>query len=146
MKYSELEKLKPYRITKKSSDGTFLMDEVIWISDGGEVNSVHGGGFIYPEEGDSSTWDFEAELAHAWEVISINGNEFCRKIEIKKYTNHEKLSKITGDTDTVDIVAVKMLLGRIQEDYDRDLFEQNYEQYLPLYRSMKEWLNSEVEE
>ena len=39
-----------------------------------------------------------------------------------------------------------MLLGRIQEDYERDLFEQNYEQYLPLYKSMKDWLNSEVEE
>lgn len=61
-------------------------------------------------------------------------------------TKKEKLSKITGDTAPVDIAAVKMLLGRIQEDYNRDLFEQNYEQYLPLYKSMKSWLNSEVEE
>lgn len=61
-------------------------------------------------------------------------------------TNKEKLSKITGDTDPVDITAVKMLLGRIQDDYERDLFEQNYRQYLSLYRSMKDWLNSEVEE
>lgn len=60
-------------------------------------------------------------------------------------TNKEKLSKITGDTDSVDIAAVKMLLERIQEDYDGDLFEQNYEKYLSLYRSMKDWLNSEVE-
>lgn len=146
MKYNELEKLKPYRITKKSSDGTFLPDEIIWLSDGGEINSVHGGGFIYPEEGDSATWDFEAELADDWEVIFVNGNEFCRKTEVKKNTNHEKLSKITGDADPVDIAAVKMLLGRIQEDYERDLFEQNYEQYLPLYKTMKDWLNSEVEE
>ena len=56
------------------------------------------------------------------------------------------VTMITGDTDPVDIVAVKMLLGRIQEDYDRGLFEQNYEQYLPLYKAMKDWLNSEVEE
>lgn len=61
-------------------------------------------------------------------------------------TNKEKLSKITEDIDPVDIAAVKILLTRIQEDYDRDLFEQNYGQYLPLYRSMKDWLNSEVEE
>ena len=81
MKYSELEKLKPYRITKKSSDGTFIPDEIIWISDGGEVNSVHGGGFIYPDEGDSATWDFEAEYAENWEVITVNGNEICRKVE-----------------------------------------------------------------
>lgn len=60
-------------------------------------------------------------------------------------TNKEKLSKIIGDTDPVDIAAVKMLLGRIQEDYDRDLFEKNYDRYLSLYKSMKDWLNSEVE-
>lgn len=59
-------------------------------------------------------------------------------------TNKEKLSKTTGDTDPVDVAAVKMLLGRIWDDYERDLFEQNYEQYLPMYRSMKDWLNSEV--
>ena len=146
MKHEELEKLKPYRIVNGSNDGTFIPGEIIWISDGGEVNSVHGGGFIYPEEGDPETWDFEAELADDWEVISVNGNEFCRKIEIKKHTNHEKLSKITGGTDPVDVAAVKMLLGRIQEDYDRDLFGQNYEQYLPLYKAMKDWLNSEAEE
>ena len=40
MKYNELEKIKAYRITKKSSDGTFTPGEIIWISDGGEVNSV----------------------------------------------------------------------------------------------------------
>lgn len=146
MKYNELEKLNPYRITKKSSDGTFLPGDIIWLSDGGEVNSVHGGGFIYPEEGDSATWDFEAKLADDWEVIAVNGSEFCRKIEVKKNTNHEKLSQITGDTDPVDVAAVKMLLGRIQEDYDRDLFDQNYEEYIGLYKSMKGWLNSEVEE
>lgn len=60
-------------------------------------------------------------------------------------TNKEKLSKITGEEGSVDIAAVKMLLAEIQQDYDRDLFEQNYEKYLSLYRSMKDWLNSEVE-
>lgn len=84
MKYEELEKLKPYRIVNGSSDGTFIPGEIIWISDGGEVNSVHGGGFIYPEEGDPETWDFEAEEANDWEVISVNGNEFCRKIIVRK--------------------------------------------------------------
>ena len=60
-------------------------------------------------------------------------------------TNKEKLSKIIGEEDSVDIVAVKMLLTEIQKDYDSDLFEQNYEKYLSLYRSTKDWLNSEVE-
>ena len=146
MKYNELEKIKAYRITKKSSDGTFTPGEIIWISDGGEVNSAQYGSCIYPEEGESTTWDFEAELADDWEAIVIGKTEFCRKIRFNKHTNYVKLSKITGDTDPVDVTAVKMLLGRIWEDYDRDLFEQNYEQYLPLYKSMKDWLNSEVEE
>lgn len=90
LKYNELEKLNPYRITKKSSDGTFLPDEVIWISEGGEINSVHGGGFIYPDEGDSATWDFEAEYAKDWEVIAVDGHEFCRKRQSQKMTNLEK--------------------------------------------------------
>lgn len=33
MKIQELEVLKPYRITKSSSDGTFVVDEIIWVSD-----------------------------------------------------------------------------------------------------------------
>lgn len=60
-------------------------------------------------------------------------------------TNHEKLNSLMG-SEPIDERAVGMLLGRIQKDYDRDLFEQNYDRYLPLYKSMKEWLNSEVEE
>ena len=76
----------------------------------------------------------------------LDGRTVAEDGEGERMTNKEKLSKITGDTDPVDIAAVKMLLGRIQEDYDRDLFEQNYDRYLPLYKSMKDWLNSEVEE
>ena len=76
----------------------------------------------------------------------LDGRTVAEDGEGERMTNKEKLSKITGDADPVDIAAVKMLLGRIQEDYDRDLFEQNYDRYLPLYKSMKDWLNSEVEE
>lgn len=93
MKYTKLKKLEPYRITKKSSDGTFVPDEVIWISEGGEINSVHGGGLIYPDEGDSATWDFEAEEAHDWEVIAINGHEFCRKRQPEKMSIGKNIKK-----------------------------------------------------
>ena len=60
-------------------------------------------------------------------------------------TKKEALELETKCDNLVDIAAVKMLLGRIQEDYDRDLFEKNYDRYLSLYKSMKDWLNSEVE-
>lgn len=146
MKYTELKKLKPYRITKKSSDGTFVPDEVIWISEGGEINSVHGGGSIYPDEGYSATWDFEAEEAHGWEVISISGHEYCRKLEQKKMTNLEKLGY--SKDKTVDEVAVDMLIERIKDYVDRKSFNTNwrYGVYVKLYKSMKEWLESEAEE
>ena len=65
---------------------------------------------------------------------------------IKYTTNHEKLSHIFDSTDSVDVAAVKSLLAKIQDDYEKGVFEQNSGQYLTFYRSMKEWLESEVEE
>lgn len=60
-------------------------------------------------------------------------------------TNHENLSKITGIEEPVHIEAVKMLLLRICNDYEHDLFKQNYSTYLSRYKAMVEWLNSEVD-
>ena len=144
MKYSELEKLKPYRITKKSSDGSFLVDDIIWISDGGEINSVTAGGFIYPDEGDSATFDFEAEQTHEWKVVTIGGSEFCRRIPIHRVTNFEKLAY--SKEVPVDEVAVGMLLERIRDDVGRSRFDIAFPRYIELYKSMKEWLESEAEE
>lgn len=44
-------------------------------------------------------------------------------------TNHENLSKITGEEESVEVEAVKMLLAGILEDYEKGLFESNYPQY-----------------
>lgn len=60
-------------------------------------------------------------------------------------TNHEKLAKITGVDEPVDIESVKMLLCRIIEDVENGLFESNFDMYLTLYKSQVEWLNAEVE-
>lgn len=210
MKYDELEKLKPYRIVKQSTDKTFAVGDAIWISPNGDINSISGMGWITPKEEEAETYDFEAEEAHDWEVIAINGHEFCRKRQPEKMsigkniqrirkekglsqkelgqklgvsqqmiaqyensnskpkietlqkiadvlevqisvlddrfehsTNHEKISHIFGDTDSVEVEAVKSLIARIQEDYEKGLFEQNSGQYLSFYKSMKEWLESE---
>ena len=59
-------------------------------------------------------------------------------------TNHENLAQITGEEESVEIEAVKMLLSKIHNDVERGWFEQNYGQYLLLYKAQVEWLNSEV--
>ena len=61
-------------------------------------------------------------------------------------TNYEKL-KTRGD-ESLDEMAVKMLLSRIDEDVDKKFFNtfRAHNSYFELYKSMKDWLNSEVEE
>lgn len=61
-------------------------------------------------------------------------------------TNHEKLSEITGETELVEIEALKMLLCRIYDDVVNDLFYQNYDKYLKLYKAQIKWLIAEVTE
>lgn len=143
MKYNELEKLKPYRIVKQSTDKTFAAGDVIWISTNGDINSV-GAGWITPCEEQETTYDFEAEEAHGWEVVSVSGHKYCRKLEQKKMTNLEKLGY--SKDETLDEVAVDMLLERVRDDIERDRFNIAFPQYVGLYKSMKEWLESEVEE
>lgn len=80
MKVQELEVLKPYRITKDSSDGTFISGEIIWMSENGDINSVQAAGCIDPHEVDGKTLDFEAEVESNFEVIKTNGSETCRRV------------------------------------------------------------------
>ena len=59
-------------------------------------------------------------------------------------TNLEKLGY--SKDETVDEIAVGMLLERVRDDVERELFDMEFPQYVGLYKSMKEWLGSEVEE
>ena len=61
-------------------------------------------------------------------------------------TNYEKLRE--RPDETIDEVAVGMLIERIKDDVSRKAFNTNcvYDVYIELFKSMKEWLNSEVEE
>ena len=81
MKAQELEMLKPYRITKDSSDGTFVSGDIIWMSDSGDINSVQAAGCINPHEVGSQTLDFEAEAALDFEIVKGNGSEMCRMVK-----------------------------------------------------------------
>lgn len=143
MKYNELEKLKPYRIAKRSTNKIFVAGDVIWISPNGDINSV-GSGWITPREEEKATYDFEAEEAHDWEVISVSGHEYCRKLEQKKMTNLEKLG-YSKEAPT-DELAVDMLLNSIKNDVEGKCFDNSFPTYERLYKSMKEWLESEAEE
>lgn len=59
-------------------------------------------------------------------------------------TNHEKLTKITGEEEPVEMEAVKMLLEKIHEDVEREAFEENFDKYPMMYRNLLEWLNGEA--
>lgn len=59
-------------------------------------------------------------------------------------TNLEKLGY--SKDETVDEVAVGMLLERVRDDVERERFDIGFPQYIGLYKSMKEWLESEAEE
>lgn len=62
----------------------------------------------------------------------------------KRMTNHEKLAKITGFEEPIETESVKMLLEKIHDDVERGVFESNYDNYLSLYKTQIEWLESEV--
>ena len=61
-------------------------------------------------------------------------------------TNYEKLK--TRGNESLDEMAVKMLLSRINEDVDKKFFKtfRIHNSHFELYKSMKKWLESEVEE
>ena len=61
-------------------------------------------------------------------------------------TNHEYFAGLTGIDDPVEIESLKMLLERIYDDVERDIFEDNYDKYLILYKEQINWLNSEREQ
>ena len=61
-------------------------------------------------------------------------------------TNLEKLGY--SENESVDEIAVGMLIERVKDDVSRKIFNTNcaYGVYPRLFKSMKEWLESEVEE
>lgn len=87
LKISNLQPLTPYRITKGSSDHTFSIDDVIWISENGDINSVQGGGWITPSECQKESLDFECVEAPDYEVFKINNIEIYqqKKQQIELY-------------------------------------------------------------
>lgn len=59
-------------------------------------------------------------------------------------TNHQKFIDITGDEDSIEVEAVKMLLTRISEDVECGIFEANFDKYPMLYKNYIKWLNAKA--
>lgn len=81
---NNLQPMTPYRITKESSDHTFSVDDVIWISENGDINSIHGSGWITPSEYQKESLDFECVEAPDYEVLKYGNSEVCQIKEVKK--------------------------------------------------------------
>ena len=78
-----MEKLKLYTVTKSSSDGTFEIGDIIWLSDNGDLNNAMGGGWLSKEEWDvNETNDFEVKECTTHYLDVTNGSESIRKLEI----------------------------------------------------------------
>lgn len=59
--------------------------------------------------------------------------------------NFERMNSLMG-AESIDEQAVGMLLNHISREIGSSWIESHVEHYIGLYRSMKDWLNSEVEE
>lgn len=73
-----MERLKAYRVTKGSSDGTFVPGNIIWQSPNGEINTMYG--TLLNEEQSPETMDFECVEDNKWKVIRTDRCETLVKL------------------------------------------------------------------
>lgn len=77
-----MQKLTVYRVTKDSSDGTFIKGDLIWLSENEDLNSVEGKGWLTKDEwSNQKTKDFMYEEAKEYKVIKENGREYVKKVK-----------------------------------------------------------------
>lgn len=76
-----LQPLIAYEITKGSSDRTFSVEDIIWMSENGDINNVKAGGWITPSECQKESLDFECVEAPDYETFKVGNIETCRQKE-----------------------------------------------------------------
>ena len=74
-----------------------------------------------------------------------DGRTIAKDGECGKMRNFERMNSLMG-AEPIDEQAVGMLLNHISREIGSSWIESHVEHYIGLYRSMKDWLNSEVEE
>lgn len=71
-----MDKLKLYVVTKSSSDDSFIVNDLIWLSDNEDLNSVMSMGWLTKKEWDrEGTNDFECEISSTHFLDVRNGRE-----------------------------------------------------------------------
>ena len=76
-----MDKLKLYKVTKASSDGTFNIGEVIWLSNNEDLNSCQGRGCLSKSEWDNPrTNDFEVEECTEY---YLDVTDWCEEVRRK---------------------------------------------------------------
>ena len=78
-----MEKLKLYTVTKSSTDGTFQMGDIIWLSEHGDMNNANAGGWLSKDEWDvDETNDFAVEGCKTHRLLVVGGEEMVIKNEL----------------------------------------------------------------
>ena len=78
-----MEKLKLYTVTKPSTDGTFQMGDIIWLSENGDLNNAKAGGWLSKDEWDADgTNDFAVEECKTHRLLIVSGEEMIVKNEL----------------------------------------------------------------
>lgn len=77
-----MDELKLYTVTKPSSDGTFQVGDIIWLSDNGDLNNANVKGFLLKDEWDVvGTNDFGLEECKTHHLVVCGGKEMVVKNE-----------------------------------------------------------------
>lgn len=75
-----MEKLKLYTVTKASSDRTFEVGDIIWLSENDDLNSCKGRGWLQKSEWDNpGTNDFEVTKCTDYYLDIAGSHEEVRK-------------------------------------------------------------------
>ncbi len=75
-----MEKLKLYIVTKSSTDETFKIGDLIWLSQNGDLNNAMAGGWLSENEWNiKERNDFEYEVSNTYYLDVVNGKECVRK-------------------------------------------------------------------
>lgn len=56
-----MEELTAYTVTKSSTDGTFSVGDVIWMSENGDINCIGSCRWVSPSECSGEALDFECQ-------------------------------------------------------------------------------------
>lgn len=76
-----MEKLKLYEVTKPSSDGSFKIGDLIWLSENGDLNNAMAGGWMSKDEWNMDGMnDFECEISKKFYLDVSSRKESVKKI------------------------------------------------------------------